>query len=226
LKAKIGKIYLSWRKGRGSRRKIIGVLERNASNGITFRYFADGVKEALEEGFKEYPGFPIPKNFDIVYKESDLDIFSLRLIPFERKDNSGLLRFWEAENVTDKFDLLAYTQGILPTDNFEFLGLFNPTKHFKFVTDIAGLTHLNLKANNVSIGDELNYEIEPNLHSFRKKAVKVFKFNTHVGYIKNIHNNIFLKTNRKIKLKVKEIEQNGIIKNIFVLIDSTYSTTQ
>ncbi|HBF87350.1 MAG TPA: hypothetical protein DDX39_01820 [Bacteroidales bacterium] len=224
MKFKIKKIYLSWRKGKGSRRKIVGVIERTATNGITFKYLEDGVKAAQLEGFKEYNGFPIPHDFKKIYNENDLDIFSLRLIPFERKDNKHLLKFWEAEGIVNKFDLLALTQGLLPTDNFEFLGLFNPAPNFKFVTDIAGLTHLELEKDTIIKGDILRYDFEANPNAYLDKAVKVYKSELHVGYIKNIHNNIFVKLNRKLnrklKLVVKEVEQNGIIKNIFVQVTS------
>ena len=218
MKIKVRKIYLSWRKGKGSRRKIVGVIERTATNGISFKYIEKGVKDAIPEGFKEYPGFPIGSNFDKIYREIDLDIFSLRLIPFERRDNLSLLKFWEAETITDKFDLLSLTQGLLPTDNFEFLGLFNPTPHCKFVTDIAGLSHLELESNSVKAGDLLTYEIEYNKEAYEEKAVKVYKSDMHIGYIKNIHNNVFIKSKRQIKLTVKEVEKNGIIKNVFVVV--------
>lgn len=220
MKIKVRTIYLSWRKGKGGRRKLVGILKRTSTNGITFRYLKEGVKDAESEGFKEYPGFPL--DFATVYREDDLDIFSLRLIPFDRKDNIQLLKFWEAEEISDKFDLLALTQGILPTDNFEFLGIFNPSKHFQFVTDLAGLSHLSLEKGTLQKGDVLNYEIESNDKAFAEKAVKIFKSNTHIGYIKNVHNNIFIHTDKKIKLTIKEIEQNGIIKNVFVLVDSNF----
>lgn len=213
-------IYISWRKGKGVPRKLIGVLKRTATNGITFRYDKDGVDKAKLEGFSEYPGFPL--DFNKVYQEDDLDIFSLRLIPYERKDNIQLLKFWEAINTTDKFDLLALTQGLLPTDNFEFLGVYNPSKGFKFVSDLAGLTGLSLEKGTIAVGDVFNYEIESNQDGFKGWAVKVFKGNQHVGYIKNVHTNIFIKATNKIKLTVKALEQNGVIKNVFVLIDSTF----
>lgn len=220
MKVKVREIYLSWRKGKGGPRKLVGVLKRTPSNGITFKYLKDGVEDAKTEGFKEYAGFPL--SYEKVYQENDLDIFSLRLIPFDRKDNIQLLKFWEALGCKDKFDLLALTQGLLPTDNFEFLGLYNPSKGFKFVTDLAGLSHLSLLRGLVSVGDVLNYEIEANVHAFRGSAVKVYKGNHHIGYIKNVHNNIFLKTSKDLKLVVKEIEQNGIMKNIFVVVDSNF----
>lgn len=220
MKVKVREIFLSWRKGKGGRRNIIGVLKRTATNGITFKYLKEGSEKAKLEGFKEYPGFPL--NYENIYQENDLDVFSLRLIPFERKDNLLLLDFWEAAGCSDKFDLLALTQGLLPTDNFEFLGLYNPKKDFKFVTDLAGLSHLSLERGSIQVNDILNYEIESNEFAFNKIAVKIYKGNKHIGYIKNVHNNIFIRTTKRIKLKVKEVEQNGVIKNIFVLVNSRF----
>ena len=215
-------IYLSWRKERGSRRKIVGVIKRTATNGITFRYIKEGVGEAKKEGFKEYPGFPI--DFNRVYTENNLDIFSLRLVPFERKDNKKLLDFWLAEGVTDKFDLLALTQGLLPTDNFEFLGKFYPRKGFRFVTDLAGLSHIELEKDTVKKGDRLNYEFEFNKNAIDNRAVKVKKGNVHIGYIKIIHDHIFktIKGSNKLRITVKDVEQNGRIRNIFIEVDSTF----
>ena len=215
-------IYLSWRKEKGNRRKIVGVIKRTSTNGITFRYIKKGVEEAIKEGFKEYSGFPL--DYDKVYSENNLDIFSLRLVPFERTDNKTLLEFWAAEGITDKFDLLALTQGLLPTDNFEFLGNFNPSKGFKFVTDIAGLSHINLDKDEIKKGDKLYYEFEQNENAYNERAVKVFKGNTHIGYIKLIHDQIFLKVkgNKKLNLTVKEVDQNGRIRNIFIEVNSTY----
>lgn len=216
MKFKVREIHLSWRKGRGSRRKIVGVLKRTSVNGITFKYLENGSESAKAEGFEGYPGFPL--DYNKTYFEDDLDIFSLRLIPFDRKDNKYLLQFWEASDIKDKFELLALTQGILPTDNFEFLGLFYFEKKFKFVTDLAGLSHLSLEKNSVQTGDILNYKIEMSKNAYLDKAVKVYKHDKHIGYIKNIHNNIFVKSKPDaIKLIVKEIEQNGFIKNIFVI---------
>lgn len=217
---KVREIYLSWRKAGGDRRKIVGQLKRTSS-GITFQYSRVGVEASTSEGFKEYPGFPL--DYDKVYKEDNLDVFSLRLQPFERKDNDALLSFWEAKGITDKFDLLALTQGLLPTDNFECLGNFRPVRGFKFVSDLAGLSHLSLNPEIVKPGDILSYELERNPRSADGRAVKIYHKNEHLGYIKIIHDNIFknLKGNH-LKVSVKEIEQDQQVRNIFVLIDSTF----
>lgn len=207
-----------WRKARGNRRNVVGLIKRTATNGITFTYLEKGVKEAKKEGFKEYPGFPL--NFSKKYKENNLDIFSLRLIPFERKDNKNLLSFWEAKGISDKFELLALTQGLLPTDNFEFLGNFNPKKNFRFVTDIAGLSHLKLPNGTINEGDSLAYSLEKNKYAYDNEyAIKISKGNLHIGYIKLIHDKIFQKARGKIKLTVKKIEQNSVMKNIFITVD-------
>ena len=50
----IGSIYLSWRKGKGSRRKIVGIIKRNVNDGIRFSYIEKGIKEAQSEGFTPY----------------------------------------------------------------------------------------------------------------------------------------------------------------------------
>lgn len=220
MKQKVREIFLSWRKGKGGRRNLVGVLKRTATNGITFKYLQEGCEEAKKEGFKEYPGFPL--SYNTIYTENNLDVFSLRLVPFERTDNRQLLNFWEAKDVIDKFDLLALTQGLLPTDNFEFLARYHPKKDFRFVTDIAGLSHLELQKGVVSIGDELQYEILRHEKAFMDFAVKVYKHDTHIGYIKNVHNCIFLEAKNKLNLRVKAIEQNGSIRNIFLLVNCKY----
>lgn len=222
MKIGIREIYLSWRKERGSRRNIVGVIKRTSTNGIKFSYLKPGVQKALKEGFNEYPGFPL--KYDFEYSEDNLDIFSLRLVHLDRKDNKSLIDFWAANGVTDKFDLLALTQGLLPTDNFEFLGKFNPQKGFKFVTDLAGLSHIELEKESVKEGDVLRYEFEPNENAFYDSAVKVFNRNIFVGYIKQIHDEIFhsAKGVDKLSLIVKRVDQNGRIRNIFVQVDSTF----
>ncbi|MES2778486.1 MAG: hypothetical protein V4651_01195 [Bacteroidota bacterium] len=219
--AKVREIYVSWRSGKGARRRLVGSIKRSANDGITFRYLEAGAKTAEKEGFTGYTGFPL--DYKVIYEERDLDIFSLRLTPFERKENPKVLRFWEAEGVTDKFELLALTQGLLPTDNYEFLGIFYPDKGFRFVTDIAGLSHTEVKVGSIKSGDSIDYLLEDNEHAFKGKAVKLLKAGNAIGYIKNVHNSIFLDSKAKLKLTVKEVEENGIVKNIFLTVDSSYS---
>ena len=54
----ISNIYLAWRKGKGSRRIIVGVIKNNALEGTRFNYIAKGVDEAKKFGFTSYEGFP------------------------------------------------------------------------------------------------------------------------------------------------------------------------
>lgn len=213
----IGHIYLCWRKGQGERRHIVGVLKKNATEGVRFEYLDDGVEGAKKEGFAPYPEFP-----ELARKYSDnvVEIFGQRIIKSERSDIKDFLDFWEIDPKykDDKFYLLAHTQGLSPTDNFEFLADYNRIQSLCFLTDLASLSVLKLPAGSIQKGDILTYQVEKdNAHD--QYAVKVFKGDTPVGYIKKIHSRVFHKQGSgSFKLTVKAAEQNGIIKRVFVKV--------
>ncbi len=213
----IGHIYLSWREGLGKRRHIVGVLKRNATLGVRFSYIKDGVEAAKKDGFSPYTEFP---DFDKEYTENVLEVFGQRIMKSERSDISDFYDFWEIDTKykDDKFYLLAHTQGLNPTDNFEFLADYNPSKGLRFLTDLASLSTLKLPADIIRPGDILTYKLEP-YNEFDNKAVKVFKGDVEVGYIKKIHSRVFYKQKNSIlKLHVKAVEQNGVIKRVFVKV--------
>ncbi len=213
----IGYIYLSWREGLGKRRHIVGVLKRNAMLGVRFSYIKKGVEIAKEDGFSPYTEFP---DFDKEYTENVLEVFGQRIMKSERSDISDFYDFWEIDTKfkDDKFYLLAHTQGLNPTDNFEFLADYNPSKSVRFLTDLASLNMLKLPADSIKVGDELTYKLEPK-NKFDGQAVKVFKGDIEVGYIKKIHSRVFYKQKgSSLKLVVKALEQNGLIKRIFVIV--------
>lgn len=213
----IGHLYLSWRVGLGKRRHIVGVLKRNSTTGVRFSYIKKGIEAAKEDGFSPYTEFP---DFDKEYNENVLEVFGNRIMKSERSDILDFYDFWEIDPKykEDKFYLLAHTQGLNPTDNFEFLADYNPNKNLRFLTDLAGISSLKLSAGNVKPGDNLTFELESD-NKFDNKAVKVFKGDLEVGYIKKIHSKVFYKANgSKLKITVKAVEQNGVIKRIFVKV--------
>lgn len=213
----IGHIYLSWREGLGKRRHIVGVLKRNATLGVRFSYIKKSIETAKKDGFSPYTEFP---DFDKEYTENVLDVFGQRIMKSERSDISDFYDFWEIDTklTDDKFYLLAHTQGLNPTDNFEFLADYNPSKSLRFLTDLASLSKLKLSTDSVKAGDILTYKLESE-NEFDDKAVKVFKGDKEVGYIKKIHSRVFYKQEDSLlKLTVKAVEQNGVIKRIFVKV--------
>jgi len=213
----IGHIYLSWREGLGKRRHIVGVLKRNATLGIRFSYIHKGVEAAKKDGFSPYTEFP---DFEKEYTENVLEVFGQRIMKSERSDISDFYDFWEIETKykDDKFYLLAHTQGLNPTDNFEFLADYNPSKNLRFLTDLAGLSTLKLPASSIMPGDILTYKLESD-NKFDDKAVKVFKGDIQVGYIKKIHSRVFYKQKGSLlKLVVKAVEENGVMKRIFIKV--------
>ena len=212
----IGKIYLAWRKGKGSRRSIVGVIHKNATEGVRFKYIKAGVEEAMKDGFTPYIDFP---EVDKIYSENVLEIFGQRLIKTERTDSQRYLDFWDIDSKykEDKYYLLAYTQGMLSNDNFEFLADFQPVKDLRFVSEICGLSHFNLQSGVLAVGEKLTYELEhANIND--KFAVKVKKGEQVVGYVKIIHSKVFHKTKYPLQIKVKSIDQNGIINRVFIEI--------
>lgn len=201
----------------------MGVLKKNATQGVRFSYIAKGVELAKQEGFTPYPEFP---EISREYADNVIEIFGQRITKSERSDILDFLDFWEIDPKykDEKFYLLAHTQGLNPTDNFEFLADYNRIKSLRFLTDLASLSLLKLPVGSVEKDDELTYQLEKN-NQYDKDAVKVFKGDIHVGYIKKVHSKVFHKKGAgSFKLTVKAIEQNGIIKRIFVKVAA--SSTQ
>lgn len=210
----IGNIFLIWRQSRGKRRKVVGVIKRNSTEGTRFSYIITE-KEANEIGFTPYVDFPDLKK---TYTENVLEIFALRLTKPERPDISNYYNFWEIESdfQQDKFYLLAHTQGLLATDNFEFIADYNPIKGLSFVSEICGLSHTNPPVDSIKIGDELRWEKEPQ-NSIDSNAVKLFKDDTFLGYVKIIHSRMFYKISN-LKIEVKDIDKNGTLHRVFIKI--------
>lgn len=217
MKDGIGHIFLAWRKGAGCSRVIIGVIKRNATEGTTFRYIAEGLEAVKKDGFVVYPDFPDEYK---VYSDHVLDTFSQRLNKSEREDIHRYYSYWEIDSSRkdDKYYLLAHTQGMLPTDNFELLADYNPVKDMSFTSELCGLTRLQLPADALEEGDLLRWELDrSNKHD--KFAVKVFKGNIYVGHVKRVHSRIFYKKRGSgLKIMVKNLNKNGHINRAFIKI--------
>ena len=210
-------IYLSWRKGQGSRRHIVGLLKQEADGRFVFNYDKAQVAKAAEDGFTTYTEFS-----DLMkeYNSNVVDVFAQRLIKAERPDVQNFYRFWEIEpeHQDDKFYLLGHTQGLLPTDNFEFLADYKIVDGLHFLTEIAGLSNLQLPSDALAIGDILQFKTEP-ANQYDPEAVMVFKDNKLIGYIKKVHCKIFYKPGaERLKLTVKALDKNGIIKKVFLKV--------
>lgn len=217
----IANIYVAWRRGPGHRRYLIGKIRHSVTDGITFSYLAEGVNDAQKEGFTPFTEFPnIDRGQDNPYKSDVIKIFGQRLLKSERLDAAEFYEFWDISPGTKhtRYYLLAKTQGLLPTDNFEFLADYNPVKGLSFITDLAGLSHLQLSNDSISVGDELDWEFEED-NPIDQRAIKVYKKQLHIGYIKKVHSEVFHKKSKyRLKIKVKALEKNGKINKVFVLV--------
>jgi len=106
----------------------------------------------------------------------------------------------------------------VPTDNFEFLADYKLISNLHFLTEIAGLTKKSIPKGTLHVGDSLRYELEPENEN-DKFAVKVFLGDLDLGYIKKYHSKVFHEAGSdKMKLSVRAIDQNGVLKRVFVKV--------
>jgi len=208
------KIFVTWRKGVGQDRCAIGVLEKNDLGKHTFQYLSEAFKME-NDGFKPYTEF---QDLNTIYNGNVAEIFGQRLMRPNRADVSSFYSFWDVDisKIDDKFYLLGKTQGLVPTDNFEFLADYIPFKGLSFVTELAGLSTNRLERGSLIVNDILRFEKQYD-NAFDSNAIKVFKDSLFIGYIKKYHNGFFWKSGvEDLVLKVKALEQNGVIKKVFV----------
>lgn len=218
---RVRKIYLSWRPGTGLRRFLIGELRRNNVEGLTFQYLQMGAELAMKEGFKHYPGLPdISKKYT---SEDGIDIlFGNRVIDLSRADSQKLLAFWEATDPAyDYFDLLALTQGWIPTDNFEFLGDYYPQPGVTFVTDLANVKSRELLKSDIEGYKFFSFKKEPE-NEYDHDAVLILNpAGKELGYVKKVHNSFFYKLRGLSPIiQLKAMKANGNVKEIFIKIST------
>lgn len=220
MKKYIRQIYLIWRRGRSERRIKVGRILRNQTEGVRFMYLQEGVNEAVEKGFNMYPDFPDPNK---LYRNNVLEVFSQRLNNTERSDIQKYYNYWEInpEMKEDKYYVLAQTQGLLPTDTFEFLAEYYPVKGLRFTSEICGLSKMKLSNGILKEGDMLQWKLEPS-NPYDKYAVKLYINGKELGYVKAVHSKVFHDSKYKnFAVKVKSVEQNGHINRVFISIYTT-----
>lgn len=212
----IKNISLVWRKAKHDRRIVVGVISRSANN-YTFRYVRENLPQAVADGFVNYPDFP---DLTKTYTENVMSVFAQRLNNPNRADIESYFKFWEIDPrfKDDKYYILAQTQGLLSTDNFEFIASYYLKKNLSFISEIAGITKYDVKGDFLSIGDKLSWKCEDN-NKYDSYAVKVFKGNKHLGYIKKVHSEVFYdKRAKNLKIRVKDIDKNGLVNRAFIVV--------
>ena len=107
------KIFLTWRKGVGKPRQIVGVLQKTPDGKHIFKYIQPTVEKLQkEEGFTPYTEF---QDITKEYNGNVAEIFGQRLTKTNRPDIQSFFNFWEVDETKakDKFYLLGKTQGLL-----------------------------------------------------------------------------------------------------------------
>src|SRR5690606_25821588 len=131
IMSEFDKIYLAWRTGTSERRHLVGLLQRLPEQGYVFQYLPAVEQLSKDPGFIPYTEFPDLKK---QYTENVVEIFAQRLMRTDRTDSEQFYRFWDVDpsRLNDKFYLLGKTQGLVSTDNFEFLAEYRLDKGTRF----------------------------------------------------------------------------------------------
>ena len=216
MRPHIKNITLVWRTGKSHSRIPVAIVKSNVF-GTTFKYLKDGVEQAQKEGFVCFPDFPDTME---IHSTNVLKVLSLRINDSERSDIQDYYSFWEVPPAVQKNTsrLLSYTQGILPTDNFEFLAEYYGVKGVRFVSELTGLSENQLENDRINEGDELEWKLEPE-NEYDSKAVALYKDGQMLGHVKRVHSHVFyLPSSNLLRVKVKKIEHNGHISRAYILI--------
>ncbi len=216
MRPHIKNITLVWRPGRSHSRIPVAIIKSNVF-GSTFRYLKDGVEEASKQGFICFPEFP---DVQKTYSTNVVNALGLRINDSERSDIQSYYDFWGIPEAArkDTYRLLAYTQGILPTDNFEFLAEYYGVRGVSFVSELTGLSENQLSNDTIQEGDELDWKQEPD-NKYDPYAVVLMKDGHPIGHVKRIHSRVFyLPSSNLLKVTVKKIEHNGHISSALIHI--------
>ncbi|MDR2170694.1 MAG: HIRAN domain-containing protein [Planctomycetaceae bacterium] len=211
----LGSLYLVWRQSNDMDRHVVGEIKK--SNGeFCFRYLIDQ-KKADEIGFTSYVAF---SDLTKTYTKNVLDTFGHRLINPIREDIQKYYDYWEIDKryTSDKYYMLAHTQGLLAIDNFELLADYTPLNGVSFISEICDISRYNVSPELLTEGDMLRWEYDPkNEHD--NKAVKVFKNDVFLGYVKIVHSRAFYKKGgQDLQIKIKDIDKNGRLNRVFIRI--------
>lgn len=215
-------IALMWRPGPGHRRICVGnITVPKNGDGIRFNYNEEGIADAqkIDPNFCGYPGLPLhSKHFSSLQVS---EVFFGRLINNSRNDVNDFYDFWlvDKNRIQDSLYVLAQTQGLSPTDTFEFVPIYFSSHKTSFITDIAGLSKINFDLSKLSIGDVISFKKEED-NPADANAILVCFNGENIGYIKQGHNKVFQRKNyRKIKLKVWGIVTIPGYEKLYVRVD-------
>ena len=118
-------MWLIWKDNIERRRYVIGTLLYENGK-YYFKYFQSEIKDAINKGFKFFPGF---ENLSKTYESETLfSNIATRLPNINRPDYLEILNSYNLEKTSTQMDILKATTGRLITDNYEFVQVFDKNK--------------------------------------------------------------------------------------------------
>lgn len=186
-------LYLIWKDPQTRANFTIGKLYRGEK--YTFEYFGD-VGKAENRGWTKFEVFPEEKTYE---SEVLFPVFASRLPDKKRRDINKILEKYNLSEY-DEFELLRKSEARLPIDTYSFIDPIFPEEETVqrdfFVMGVRHQTPCDGKdcglLPKVDIGDELNFETEPE-NSYDANAIKVKTRTGEVlGYVPRYYNTAIL----------------------------------
>ncbi|MBD8589212.1 hypothetical protein IFT92_15530 [Peribacillus simplex] len=192
----INELYLIWKDPISRHRFTVGKLAFNEDlNTYKFNYINPDLNEAISNGFKNYPNFPLLGAEYEVNGKLFKDIKS-RLPQPKRPDYGDILERYGLDSSSTEMEVLEATRGRTATDNFEFVKEFKYSQDtpFNFTFDLAGARYhkfLNVKTQ-LKIGDSIELKKhEENIYD--AYAVEVIFNGMKLGYVPRYYSEEFCK---------------------------------
>lgn len=211
-------LWLIWKEPITRKRYTVGTLIQH-TNGYTFRYNEEVVKNIEKLGFDFFPGFEDIKK---IYTSKELFASILNRLPNpSRTDYNNILNSYGLNENSSLIEILETTKGRLLTDNYEFVVAFN-NKKLEF--DLAGTRHckdFDKCRNILKIGDKLILELEKD-NKYDENAIIVLfdkEKRYKIGYVPRYYSkqlSELLKQNVKYNAEVINIKVESLIRDEIV----------
>lgn len=163
----------------------IGELVRDEAGKVNFQYLPSAELDAARAlGFAGYPAFDLD---DSRPRRDVIEIFARRLLSEKRGDYADYLREFALPDGyrPTPFDLLAYSQGVVPGDPFYFVDpLTDARPPFQFLCDVRGARHQD-PPQRLTVGDALMLAAEP-ANPKDPNAVAFRTASGRVGYLSRV----------------------------------------
>lgn len=203
-------LLLIWKEPVRRNRHIVGNLVKHNCN-YTFKYNLENIKE-ISDIFTNFPGFnDINKiyTYEILFQ----NIVS-RLPNKKREDYPRVLETYDLKEDADDWEILIKTKGMLFTDNFEFVPVFDKDNIIFNVAGVRYIKKFDAIFKNLKVGDEVELVLEKNNKNDKYAVMVISIGKNRLGYVPKYYSkeiSEYIYENTKYKAKIVKLKKDEIV---------------